>query len=254
MDDTQHKPMVDPRDIAASFGLLTRLPVQVDFDHARARSATASWAYPLVGAGVGLIAGLVAYLASTIGFDGGIPQLLGLITLMIVTGGLHEDGLADCADGFWGGASKQRRLEIMKDSHVGVYAILALISIIALRWLGLDALPEADLIWTFIGISTISRLPMVIGMHVLPNARGSGLSSDVGAAPRSSVLIAVGIACVSALICFGIAGLLVLIIALAASIGLFAIALRKVGGQTGDVLGASQQIAELAAILTLVLV
>ncbi len=253
MHDTNQTPMVDLRDIAASIGLLTRLPVPVDFEVARARSSISCWAYPLVGALVGLIAGCVAYLASAIGLPNGIAALLGVISLMLITGGLHEDGLADCADGFWGGATKQRRLQIMKDSTVGVYAILALMSIIGLRWLGLEAVGQTQLIATFAGIGAISRLPLVIGLHMIPNARGSGLSSDVGTAPASSLAIASVIAILLALLCFGLAGLLIIFVAVAASIGVFAVALRKIGGQTGDVLGASQQIAEVSAILAIII-
>jgi len=113
------------RDVPAALGLLTRLPVPVDTDHATARAAKAAWAYPLVGLVLALLLAVIGWLAS-----GLMPEIRAAILLaagVIITGALHEDGLADAVDGLWGGWDKARRLEIMKDSHIGAYGVIGLV-------------------------------------------------------------------------------------------------------------------------------
>jgi len=113
-------------DIPAAIGLLSRLPVPVDTDLATRRGARAAWAYPLAGLVVGALAGLVAQVALWLGLPPSIAALLALAAMIAITGALHEDGLADSADGLWGGWDRARRLEIMKDSRIGTYGVLAL--------------------------------------------------------------------------------------------------------------------------------
>ena len=256
MDNTDTTP-AKPEDIWVALGLLTRLPLPArDWDNARP-AALAAWAYPLAGFIVGAVACLLGSLAQAFGLPPGMVAALVLLGLTLLTGAMHEDGLADTADGFWGGATPARRLEIMKDSHIGAYGVIALITGFALRWSALTALLSAGWLWTPILVTAMtSRAAMAYVMNILPNARASGLSSLTGRPGKTAPRIAAAIAAAGAILGFGFSGIWLLIIAGATLLGCAALARQKIGGQTGDILGATQQVTEitmLAAVCTLVL-
>ena len=230
-------------DLTAAFGLLTRLPLP--FSAARPEGA---WAWPVAGAAVGAIAALVGCAASWAGLPPGPAAGLVLATSAILTGALHEDGLADTVDGFFGGHSRERRLAIMKDSHIGSFGALALMLSLLIRWSALVALITGAHWGAIIAVAALSRVPMAAIMAALPNARGTGLSHQVGRPPAKTAILAAGLALALALASVEWAALpMALAIAVAAA-GVAALAKAKIGGQTGDVLGAAQQIAELTAI------
>ena len=108
--------LISGHDIPAALGLLTRIPIKVDMDRAATRGPAATWAYPLAGLVVGLIMAVIAWVAQLLGIAAPVIAALMLTGAIITTGAMHEDGLADSADGLWGGWDKARRLEIMKDS------------------------------------------------------------------------------------------------------------------------------------------
>ena len=118
-------------DIPAALGLLTRLPIPVDAGQATARGAKAAWAYPVVGLVLACLIGGPAWTISDF-MPPAILAALVLVALITLTGALHEDGLADTTDGLWGGWEPARRLEIMKDSQIGSYGVLALVFGVAL--------------------------------------------------------------------------------------------------------------------------
>ncbi len=241
-------PLAMPADLAEALALLTRLPVKSAF----ARGARAAWAWPLAGAVVALIAGGVGWLALTLHLSPPIVAALVIATQIALIGALHEDGLADTADGLWGGHDPVRRLEIMKDSHIGSYGVLALILALILRWTALTALIGAGgLFAPLIAVAALSRAPMAVLMATLPNARGAGLSSNVGAPPRDTALLAVVTALLVGLLTIGWSVLALAVWIALAVAALALIARAKIGGQTGDILGASQQIAEIAALIAL---
>lgn len=244
-------------DIWVALGLLTRLPLpERDWDSARP-AAAAAWAYPLVGLVVGVFACLVG--AVLIGF--GLPPTMTaaaiLLTQSLTTGAMHEDGLADAADGLWGGTTPERRLEIMKDSHIGAYGVIALIAGFALRWSALTALLAAGWLWVPVLVAAItSRHAMSYVMSTLPNARASGLSTLTGRPPPIAPIIGAAISLIALISGLGFSGLLVAPVAVIGALVCAAIARAKIGGQTGDILGASQQVTEimvLGAICALVL-
>lgn len=239
-------------DIPAALGLLTRLPVRVDTAAAMERGARAAWAWPLAGLAVALIAGLAGVLALRLGLTPALAAGLALAVQIIVTGAMHEDGLADSADGLWGGWDKIGRLEIMRDSRIGTYGVLALILSIGLRWAALQMLISFGLLWPAVIVSAmVSRLPMVALMHSLPPARPGGLGHSVGTPPRKTVVLATGLALGVTLLLVGPGALAVALTVGAVSLGWANIAMAKIGGQTGDILGASQQLAEITVLLTL---
>ena len=238
-----------PADITGALRLLTRLPLP----HSPVMPGpAAAWAWPLAGAIVGImVAGLaMGCLALLSPLSAGGVAALALGAQAMITGAMHEDGLADTADGLWGGWDKPRRLAIMKDSHIGTYGVMALLVVTLIRWSGLSLLIGSGQWWALVVVAALSRAPMAVLMAVLPNARGSGLAQSVGKVPNVSAGIALLIATGFALT-LGTPG-----IAAAISVGLVVTALAltaraKIGGQTGDILGASQQLAEGAALTML---
>lgn len=240
-------------DIAAAIGLLTRLPVpqreSQDFDPARA-----TWAYPLAGALVGLVGGGAYVLAWSIGLPALIAAALAFGAMLLTAGALHEDGLADTVDGFGGGASRDRKLEIMRDSRIGSYGVVALILAFAVRFGAVT-----DLVFPFyvaaalVASAALSRAAMVALMWRLPNARPGGLSASVGTPPDRSAWEAIALAALMALLLLPLWIALVAILAAGiAATGVAMLAERQIGGQTGDVLGAAGIAAECAALAAIV--
>lgn len=239
-------------DIFAGFALLTRLPLRAS-DAALARGAAAAWSWPLVGAVLGGIAGLAAVLLLALGLPASVAAGLCLCLLVVMTGGLHEDGLADTADGFWGGWTIERRLEIMNDSHIGSYGVIALILSLGLRWVALSLLFGAGLaLPALIAVGALSRGVMPALLHALPFAREGGLSRLVGRVSFDTAVLGAAVAAVLALLTLGLVALPVIAVVALTGWGMGALARGKIGGQTGDVLGASQQVAEVAALCLLV--
>jgi adenosylcobinamide-GDP ribazoletransferase len=243
-------PLFDMRDPARAMMLLTRLPVTgADGD----RAAASVWAWPLVGALIGLGACVLAWGAMALGLPVAAAAGLAIAFGMVATGGLHEDGLADCADGFWGAQDSARRLDIMKDSRVGTFGVLALVMAVGLKWVLLTALLDAGAIWAaLIGPAALSRAAMGAAMVRLPFARDDGFARHVGRPTLLPVAvggaIAVGLLALLAGASPAMAALLAAAIVVA---GVTRLTMVKIGGQTGDVLGATQVLTEIAALAAL---
>ncbi len=239
-----------PLDPFVALALLTRLPMPALPDAAFERQAQASWAFPLVGLIIGTMAAVIAGISLSVGLPVWIAAGLALTAQIIITGALHEDGLADTVDGFWGGWTIERRLEIMKDSHIGAYGVLALVLSVGLRWAALSVVLSHS-VWILMAVGVASRMGLPALMSALPRVRPGGLSDRVGEPPTPSVLVSgfMGLVLVGVLL-----GAEMAVAVLATMLAVWvcgAIARNKVGGQTGDVLGATQQITELACLLAL---
>ncbi|MDC0739644.1 adenosylcobinamide-GDP ribazoletransferase [Cognatishimia sp. SS12] len=240
MAEKDETSLVQFADVATALALLTRLPLKAKFH----RSACASWAYPCAGLAVAALAGLAACVALWLGLAPAMAAAAYIGAGLLVTGALHEDGLADCADGFWGGWDRDRRLEIMKDSQIGSYGVLALILGVGLRWLAVTELVQSGgWIWTLLAIEALSRAVLPALMHALPHARNSGLSHAQGRPPLSSAALAVVWPSLLAFLLCGWGGLGWALLAILAASAVGFLAQRKIDGQTGDVLGAAQQVA-----------
>lgn len=236
------------RDIRVALALLTRLPLpHPDFDASTTRPAAyAAWAYPLVGLVVGAIGVLAIWLALALGLPPAAAGLCAIGATVLATGAMHEDGLADCADGFWGGWQPERRLEIMKDSQIGTFGVLALGLITALRWVFIAELcAQGGYVAAVICAAVMSRAAMVWIMFQLPNARETGLSGQTGRPPKEATGLSTALFIV-ALVGFAPASILLTgFVAVAGTIGLGVLVKYKIGGQTGDVLGGTQQVVEM---------
>lgn len=236
------------KDVATALALLTRLPVKAEFD----RTAEASWAYPIAGTVLAVLAGLLTGILLWIGFHPALAAVVYVAAIVLMSGAMHEDGLADCADGFWGGWDPARRLEIMKDSAIGTYGVLALILAMIARWGAVWVLIETHWwFWPLIAVETLSRATMPALMHALPNARDTGLSHAQGRPTRESAAIAIGIAALLSLITVGFFTVTLLIVGALAAAAMALLAKSKIGGQTGDVLGATQQITAITLLMVL---
>ncbi|MHA6262417.1 adenosylcobinamide-GDP ribazoletransferase [Arenibacterium sp. CAU 1754] len=231
--------------------LLTRLPLPRLPDQAFAHQARAVWAFPLVGLLVGALAASAGWAALAIGMPAGVAAGVILSVQIILTGAMHEDGLGDTADGLWGGHTPERRLEIMKDSAIGTYGVLALLLSLGLRWIALTALVPLGL-GTVVAVAALSRAGMPTVMAALPHARSSGLSHHVGAPSGAIAGIAIALGGAIALALCGPAILAPTVAAGSAVLALALIARAKIGGQTGDILGTAQQLCEVALLLGLV--
>ncbi|MEM6565936.1 MAG: adenosylcobinamide-GDP ribazoletransferase [Pseudomonadota bacterium] len=240
-------------DVLVALNLLTRLPMPHLPQETFINSARAAWAYPVAGCLTALVAGGAGHSLYLLGLPPSLCAGVVLALLMVITGAMHEDGLADTADGFWGGYTRERRLEIMKDSQIGAFGTLALIVIAGLRWICYAALLPVGLV-PLITVAVVSRAMMPVVMHILPHARPNGLSQSTGRPGLAALATSLALGLAAALLCAGLAGVLVIIAALAAAGCVMLLANRKIGGQTGDVLGATQQLAEVVSLTALVAV
>jgi adenosylcobinamide-GDP ribazoletransferase len=232
-----------PADLWSAFALLSRIPAP---GH-RPSGARGAWAWPLVGVVVGLAAGLAALAAAPAG--PGVAAAMALAVQAALTGALHEDGLADCADGFWGGHTRDRRLEIMKDSRVGSFGVLALVLVVLAGW---SAVSQAGRVLpVLVAAGALSRAPMAVLMAALPNAREGGLSRLVGRPPAAVAGAGVAVAVAVAVALCGWAGLRAALAVAVVALAVGLVARAKIGGQTGDVLGAAQQLGFVAAVAVL---
>src|SRR5438445_13833690 len=177
-------------EFAIATAVLTRLPVGV-VPPAEGEIAAAGWAFPLVGAGIGAIAALAFLAAEILGCGSAAAALLAVAAGLAVTGAFHEDGLADTADGFGGGRSREEKLAIMRDSRHGTFGILALVLSIGLRAAALGTIGEpirAGL--APIAAHAASRRGLPALLRPLAPARADGLGAMAGRPSRTVALIA----------------------------------------------------------------
>ncbi|ACM00601.1 adenosylcobinamide-GDP ribazoletransferase [Cereibacter sphaeroides] len=233
-------------DVQLALALLTRLPLPGQ--SLPDRGAGAAWAWPLAGVAVGGLAALTAAAALALGLPATVAAALALAVQALATGAMHEDGLADTADGLWGGWTRERRLEIMKDSRTGSYGVAALVLVGLLRWSALAAALE-DGVALLVAAAVLSRVPMVGLMALLPNARGAGLAQSLGRPDGRQAALAAALGVGVALLLAGPAALVLAAAGGAAALALGLVARAKIGGQTGDILGASQQLSEAAVLV-----
>lgn len=236
-------------ELRLAFQLLTRLPVGTS-PGTPPPLAAAFWAFPLAGAVAGAVVGGVYWAAAALGLPALAAAVVGLAAGVLVTGALHEDGLADTADGLGGGRDRARKLEIMRDSRIGSYGVLALILAMGLRLGCVAALPPGGATLALLaGIGALSRAVLPPLILALPPARADGLGRLAAeGAPKGRPAALAGGA-----LALGAAGMLPggLALVLAAGAGAVAVGLlarRQIGGITGDILGAAAVTAELAAL------
>ena len=253
-DSSIYRDLTD--DLGITLRFLTRIPLPSRMDEGGEflPLAPATRFFPVIGMITGAIGGLVLMAAGWIGVPGLAAALLALTAIAIVTGGLHEDGLADTADGMAGGSHRLARLAIMSDSHIGAFGVLALIFMVAAKSAGLAAIMKFDIsdaALTLFAASAASRGVLPVFMRYMPFAKEDGLAAAAGRPEYSPVAISCIIAAAILWLSFGFWISLAALTALVIVTGAMAWwVMHKLGGQTGDVLGAIQQVSELVIILT----
>lgn len=232
-------------ELRLAFSLLTRLPVGSLKGEVPAM-AESGWAWPVVGAAVGGVMAAVSVLALWLGLPPLMAAFLALAAGALVTGGMHEDGLADVADGFGGGGDRARKLEIMRDSRVGSYGVIALVLALGFRAAGIAQMAETGAApLALIALGAASRAGLPLALALMPPARPDGLGRAAGAA-TGPALVAIGLAGL-VLLAFGPGAALAVALTMAlAGLALAVLSMRQIGGQSGDVLGAMQVATECA--------
>ncbi|MEW6436466.1 MAG: adenosylcobinamide-GDP ribazoletransferase [Pseudomonadota bacterium] len=210
---------------------------------------------PFAGALIGGVAALALLLATELGLSLQLAAAFAIFTLIVVTGAFHEDGLADFADST-GGTTPEQRLAIMKDSRIGTFGTLALLASVLMRIFSVAIFARHNLALgglVLIATGAVSRTLGLLPLVLLPPARaeGAGFSAKSDQPPlRIAALAALLISLLPVLAGASIWRILVgLLLSGAAATGVTALARRLIGGQTGDVAGAAQQAAEIAAYL-----
>lgn len=235
-------------DFFAALMLLTRIPVnwQKVSPSGPPDLNRCLWIYPIIGLVVSIIGAAVYFITVWMNIPQSLSVIIALAAMIFATGAFHEDGLADVADGFGGGNSAEKKLEIMRDSRIGTYGGLALVIAVALKVTSLSVLSSEQIIAAFISAGMISRLMIIYTLLVLNPARKDSLSSDAGKPSTNAIIVAT----LSALL---ISGLLIdptvviyiFITAFATTLAFCVLAHRQISGFSGDVLGAVQQLSEI---------
>jgi adenosylcobinamide-GDP ribazoletransferase len=218
-------------------------------------------AFPLAGLLIAIVPALVLFVMSMAG-DTLVASFVCLALMTLLTGALHEDGLADAADGLGGGRDRDHALAIMKDSRIGSYGVVALILSFGLRAASLSALASLDPglgAVAFLAAASVSRAAMTWHWSALPSAREAGVAAGAGVPQTRARNVALATGGLLGLILvmsgsgFGEA-VLSLVAAGAATAAFTGVVRRKLGGHTGDTIGASQQLCEIAMLATLAVV
>lgn len=252
------------QNIARSIGFLSRLRVPKRFfENDNGSLAETSGMFTIAGMVIALPIAIIAALLHEIGTDKMLIAVLVLAAQSFITGALHEDGLSDCVDGFWGGRNKERILEIMRDSRLGAYGTLALIFSVLLKFSALNAIMDhinsIQLFILLIAISGISRGVMVWHWRALPPARDDGVAKHVGIptrrAAQENLIVSAILLTMPLLVGYSILNIVFAIPITILSVYLFTrLVDKKINGHTGDTIGASQQISEAALLLSFALV
>lgn len=240
-------------DLRLALQFVTRLPVgpaAADADRGF-DLAQASWALPVAGAAVGGVGALVYWGAFALGLAPMLCAAPAIAATLLVTGALHEDGLADTADGFGGGTTRERKLAIMRDSRIGTYGVCALFLSLFIRTAALAVLAEPSLVApALIASHMAARAPLPLFLHLLPPARTDGLSAGAGRPTRARALVAILIGLLALILLPPLKALLGTVLMVALFAGLSWLSMRQIAGQTGDVAGAFEQIGEMLLLLT----
>ena len=252
-------------DLLACLRFFSRLPLPpLPFErtpHAAPDLGRLAVMAPIAGAVIAAIGAAAVGLAHALGLPASVASALAVAALLVTTGALHEDGLADVADGFGGGATRARKLEIMRDSRIGAYGGAALALALILRVAALAALIDEGVGAAMAGLvlaGAASRAAALLPLALLAPARAEGLGAGVGRLGSGRALAA-GAAALVVAVALGLGALglgraiLALALALAAALTMSAIARRQIGGQTGDVAGATQQLADIACLCGLLI-
>jgi adenosylcobinamide-GDP ribazoletransferase len=237
------------RSLRVAFGLLTTLPFRLPDDWSAGDSGRASVWYPVVGLVVGALTWL-AWKGTMLIFPPLVSGVSTLVTWVLLTGGLHLDGLADCCDGLFASVSVERRLEIMKDPRMGAFGVIGLILILFLKAVALVSLTSTASFGILLATSFARWC--ILPAALLPLARPSGMGADFAAGFRRSFILWAAIIPLAIAIVLDVRGILSITAGLAATDLVLWLAKSRIGGVTGDVFGMVVEVVETIVLLIFV--
>lgn len=229
-----------------AFGFLTILPVT---SPGEAPSASSRAWFPFVGLAIGaLLVGLDALLR--LGLPAIVVGALLLAAMLIVTRALHTEGFLDCCDGLFGAYTPEERLRILRDTHVGAFAVIGGAALIVTKWSLLASTPEAARIGLLLVFPCLSRFGMLATMSIFPYARTEGLGSSFMEG-RHWWQVGAGLvtAALAAGLFLGPGGLVLFGVVSAVALGLGRWMTGRLGGMTGDAYGAVNEMGEVSALI-----
>jgi adenosylcobinamide-GDP ribazoletransferase len=248
-------------DLRSALAFLTALPARAlgRGNNENPNFSRGARVFPLVGALIGLVGGIAIAICVMFGLPPLVTSALAITTVVLATGAFHEDGLADTADGFGGGTTAARKLEIMDDSRIGTFGTVALILSLVLRIVALAAILPAGTgraVAALIAAEAASRGAMVRLWHELPAARPGGMGERTGPPGQEAMLIAligaVIIVVLAIVPTFGLwAALVGVAVVILVAFGFARLTAHQIGGQTGDTLGACQQVTVVAFLVSI---
>ena len=212
--------------------------------------ARSLWCFPVIGALTGAGGGALYGVLVELGLPVGLAALWCLGGLMLATGALHEDGLADVADGFGGGRDPAQKLSIMRDSRIGSYGVLALLLSVGLRATAITALRDPHSVFTaLLAAGALGRGAILVVLALIPPARMDGLAASLRELQRPVLGVGLALAGLAALAALSAqAALAASAVSGLCGFGAARIARGQVGGHTGDVLGAAEQVTQCAVL------
>ena len=243
-------------DFRIAVGFLTVLPIgpSANIDDHRAGLRFGARAFPLAGLVIGLFGALVYAVAHMLHLPPEAAGFIAIGAMTVLTGAIHEDGLADMADGAMAREHMPERLAIMRDSRIGTFGTLSLIIVVGIKTGIIGAIGWPDQVAPLlIGCAAASRAMLPAMMRVMRPARGDGLAFAAGRPEENQVVMAAVLGAFFALLLLGLtAGLVAIVAGIGAAATIAWIAQKRLGGVTGDVLGAAQQVTEAAMMLAVV--
>ena len=226
---------------------MTTLPLKLPADWSAGDSGRASVWYPFVGLVIGAITWL-AWKGAILVFPVWVAGVVTLVVWVVLTGGVHLDGLADCCDGLLSSTSVERRLEIMKDPHMGAFGVIGLVLVLMLKAAALGSLASASGLGILLAASLARWCILPAGL--LPLARPSGMGADFSIGFRSSFIIWGAVIPLAIAILFGVRGIVSALAGLSAAVLALGLAKSRIGGVTGDVFGMVVEVVETVVLIT----
>jgi len=233
-------------DITLAITFMTRLPLPCAWVQQNRKLSDTLWALPLAGACVGAFGGGIAILAGQFELGAQLAAILALAAMVLITGALHEDGLADFFDGVGGGATAERRLTIMRDSRIGTYGVIVLILVFAALMVTIAelfaSLEPSRFFLAMISAAALARCSVAAIFVLLPPARDDGLAAFFGLPGRLNRAVTLIWPAIAVIFLFEpLAAAALLAGACIATLTTAAMAFRYLGGYTGDVFGAGKK-------------
>jgi adenosylcobinamide-GDP ribazoletransferase len=235
-----------PRALRAAVSFLTRVHVRSDIDE-RDVAASIAW-FSVVGAAIGAVSGLV-YIGASRWWPGWVAATLAVATSVLITGAFHEDGLGDTADAAGAASTGRDPQPVLKDPRMGAFGVIALVLSLLLRVGALGSLGPHAGFFALVAAHALARGTSAAAVVLAPSA-GAGLGSSYATlASRSRGLVAWFIGVAVAASCLRIDGLVAAAACAIVAFGMAVWARRRLGGVSGDVLGAIEQLGEVATLL-----